>query len=126
MARLIVPFLAILTLATLALAPAAIAADYGGPLIDAHSHVSSATAIDAYVAAMKRHDVRRVLLLGVGGVQKDDPAWIAAAAKKYPDRVLAGAVVPDPMAPDASIRLEAALAGGKGHAVGEIHVRQVS
>lgn len=124
MARLIVPLLAILTLA--ALAPAASAADYAGPLIDAHSHVSSGTAIDAYVAAMKRHDVRRVLLLGVGGVQKDDPAWIAAAVKKHPDRVLAGVVVSDPMAPDAGIRLEAALTKVKAHAIGEIHLRQVS
>ena len=124
MARLIVPLLTILTLG--ALAPAASAADYAGPLIDAHSHVSSTTAVDAYVAAMKRHDVRRVLLLGVGGVQKDDPAWIAAAAKKYPDRVLAGVVVPDPMAPDASIRLEAALTNVKAHAIGEVHLRQVS
>ena len=124
MARLIVPLLAIVTLTVLA--PAASAADYAGPLIDAHSHVSSATAIDAYVAAMKRHDVRRVLLLGVGGVQKDDPTWIAAAAKKHPDRVLAGVVVPDPMAPDASIRLEAALTRVKAHAIGEIHLRQAS
>jgi predicted TIM-barrel fold metal-dependent hydrolase len=124
MARLIVPLFAIITLA--ALAPEASAADYAGPLIDAHSHVSSATAIDAYVAAMKRHDVRRVLLLGVGGVQKDDPAWIAAAAKKHPDRVLVGVVVPDPMAPDASIRLEAALTKVKAHAIGEVHLRQVS
>ena len=124
MARLIVPLLTILTLG--ALAPAASAADYAGPLIDAHSHVSSTTAVDAYVAAMKRHDFRRVLLLGVGGVQKDDPAWIAAAAKKYPDRVLAGVVVPDPMAPDASIRLEAALTNVKAHAIGEVHLRQVS
>src|SRR5712692_11114563 len=92
-----------------ALAPTASAADYAGPLIDAHSHVSSATAIDAYVAAMKRHDVRRVLLLGVGGVQKDDPAWIAAAVTKHGDRVLAAAPVPDPMAPDASLRLKQAL-----------------
>ena len=121
MARLIVTLSAIVMLA----APA-FAADYTGPLIDAHSHVSSATAIDAYVAAMKRHDVRRVILLGVGGIQKDDPAWIAAAAKKYGDRVLAGVPVPDPMAPDAAIRLEAALTKVKAHAIGEIHVRQVS
>ena len=106
--------------------PAAHAADYAGPLIDAHSHVSSAGAIDAYVAAMKRHDVRKVVLLGVGGVQKDDPAWIAAAVKKHGDRVLAGVPVPDPTAPDAAIRLEAALTKIKAHAVGEIHVRQVS
>ena len=108
------------------LASVASAADYTGPLIDAHSHVSSATAIDAYVAAMKRHDVRRVVLLGVGGVQKDDPAWIAAAARKYPEQVLAAVPVPDPLAPDAGKRLEGALARGKAHAIGEIHVRQVS
>jgi predicted TIM-barrel fold metal-dependent hydrolase len=118
---LIVPLLALL-----ASAAPALGADYTGPLIDGHSHVSSAAAIDAYVAAMKRHDVRRVLLLGVGGVQKDDPAWIAAAAKKYPDRVLPAAVVPDPMAADAATRLEAALTRVQAHAIGEIHVRQVS
>jgi len=109
----------------LAVAPGS-AADYAGPLIDAHSHVPSAAAIDAYVEAMKRHDVRRVVLLGVGGVQKDDPAWIAAAARKYPDRVVPGLPVTDPTAPDAATRLDAALTGGKAHAVGEIHVRQVS
>jgi len=109
----------------LAVAPVT-AADYAGPLIDAHSHVPSAAAIDAYVEAMKRHDVRRVVVLGVGGVQKDDPAWIAAAARKYPDRVVPGLPVADPTAPDAAMRLDAALAGGKAHALGEIHVRQVS
>ena len=108
------------------LVPAARAADYAGPLIDAHSHVPNATAIDAYVEAMKRHDVRRVLLLGVGGAQKDDPAWIAAAARKYPDRILIGVPVPDPMAADAGARLEAALGRGKAHAIGEVHLRQVS
>ena len=74
----------------------ALAADYTGPLVDAHSHVPNATAIDAYVAAMKRHNVKKVVLLGVGGVQKQDAAWLAAAAKKYPDRVVAGAPLPDP------------------------------
>ena len=106
--------------------PAARAADYAGPLIDAHSHLPNPTAIDAYVEAMKRHDVRRVLLLGVGGVQKDDPAWIAAAARKYPDRVLPGAPVSDPTAADAGARLEAALGRGKAHAIGEVHLRQLS
>ena len=75
---------------------------------------------------MKRHDVRRVLLLGVGGVQTDDPAWIAGAVKKHPDRVLAAVPVPDPMAPDAAVRLDAALTRVKAHAIGEIHLRQVS
>jgi ABC-type glycerol-3-phosphate transport system substrate-binding protein len=80
----------------LGLAPAARAADYGGPLIDAHSHVPNATAIDAYVAAMKRHNVVKVVLLGVGGRQKDDTIWLTAASKKYPDRVVAGLPLPDP------------------------------
>jgi predicted TIM-barrel fold metal-dependent hydrolase len=106
--------------------PSAGGADYAGPLIDAHSHVPSAAAIDAYVAAMQRHDVRRVVLLGVGGVQKEDAAWIAAAARKHPDRVAPGVPVPDPLAPDAAARLEAALARGRAHAIGEIHLRQVS
>jgi predicted TIM-barrel fold metal-dependent hydrolase len=106
--------------------PAASAANYTGPLIDAHSHVPNATAVGAYVDAMKRHDVRRVILFGVGGVQKDDPAWIAAAVRKHPDRVLPAVPVPDPLAPDAGARLEAALARGRAHAIGEIHLRQVS
>jgi len=63
-------------LALLAAAPAR-AADYAGPMIDAHSHVPNAVAIDAYVEAMKRHNVARVVLLGVGGIQKEDPAWLA-------------------------------------------------
>lgn len=108
------------------LAAAASAADYAGPLVDAHSHVPGATAIDAYVDAMKRHDVRRVILLGVGGAQKDDAAWIAAAARKYPDRVAPALPIADPTAPDAATSVEAALAKGKVHALGEIHVRQVS
>lgn len=104
---------------------AAWAADYAGPLIDAHSHVPGAQAIDAYVAAMKRHDIRKVVLLGVGGVQKDDPAWIAAAAKKYPDQVVPGVPVPDPTSKTASERLDASLKRTKGRVVGEVHVRQV-
>jgi predicted TIM-barrel fold metal-dependent hydrolase len=111
---------------TLAVLPPARAADYTGPLIDAHAHVPNATAIDAYVEAMKRHDVRRVVLLGVGGVQKDDAAWIAAAARKHPDRILVGVPVPDPTAADAGARLEAALGRARAHAIGEVHLRQVS
>jgi predicted TIM-barrel fold metal-dependent hydrolase len=124
MARLIGLLIAIFI--TLGLLAPASAADYTGPLIDAHAHVANATAIDAYVAAMKRHDVRRVLLLGVGGVQKEDPAWIAAAVRKYPDRILPGAPVADPTAPDAAARLDAALTQGKFPAIGEVHLRQVS
>src|SRR6185436_6264605 len=107
-------YVAVALLATLAAAPAW-AADYAGPLVDAHSHVPNAAAIDAYVAAMKRHNVTRVILLGVGGVQKDDAAWIAAAMKKHPDRVVAGQPVADPTAASAAARLD-----------GEIAVRQVS
>jgi predicted TIM-barrel fold metal-dependent hydrolase len=113
-------------LAALAAAGPARAADYTGPIIDAHSHVPNGTAIDAYVAAMKRHNVVKVVLLGVGGVQKDDAAWIAAAAKKYPDLVVMGQPVPDPTSPQAAARLDAELARGGARAVGEIHVRQVS
>ena len=113
-------------LTTMLTAAAAWATDYAGPLIDAHSHVPNATAIDAYVAAMKRHNVSKVILLGVGGVQKDDAAWIAAAVKKYPDRVVAGQPVPDPTLPGAAGRLDAELAKTGARAAGEVHVRQVS
>ncbi|MGH7353948.1 MAG: amidohydrolase family protein [Candidatus Rokuibacteriota bacterium] len=112
--------------ALLAAAATAMAGDYIGPLIDAHSHVPNATAIDAYVAAMKRHGITRVVLLGVGGVQKDDAAWIAAAAKKYPDRVVAGVPVPDPAAADAGVRLDAELKRSRARVAGEVHVRQAS
>jgi predicted TIM-barrel fold metal-dependent hydrolase len=100
-------------------------ADYTGPLIDAHAHLSSAAVIDAYVAAMKRHNVAKVVLLGVGGVQKDDTAWIAAASKKYPELVLPGIPVLDPTSDAQAARLDAALRAG-GRALGEVHVRQVS
>ncbi len=116
---------AIVLLALLAMATPA-AAEYAGPIIDAHSHVPNATAIDAYVAAMKRHKVVKVVLLGVGGVQKDDAAWIAAAAGKYPDLVVAGQPVSDPTSAQAATRLEADLARSRARAAGEIHVRQVS
>lgn len=115
---------AIVLLALLAAAP--VAAEYTGPIVDAHSHVPNATAIDAYAAAMKRHQVRKVVLLGVGGVQKDDAAWIAAAAARYPDLVVVGQPVPDPTSPQAASRLDAALAKRRPGAVGEVHVRQVS
>ncbi len=110
---------------TLATGPA-VAADYTGPLIDAHSHVPNATAIDAYVAAMKRHNLSKVVLLGVGGVQKDDTAWIAVAVKRHPDRVIAGLPLPDPTSDVAAERLGAELKKGGARAIGEVHVRQVS
>ena len=114
-------------LASVALLPCPSAgADYAGPLIDAHSHVYSAKAIDAYVAAMKRHGVTKVLLLGVGAVQKDDPAWITAAVKKDPDLVLPALPLGDPLSAAVPARLEEALATGGYRAVGEVHVRQVS
>jgi predicted TIM-barrel fold metal-dependent hydrolase len=116
---------AVLLAALTAAAPAG-AADYAGPLVDAHSHLPNATAIDAYVAAMKRHKVVKVVLLGVGGVQKDDAAWLAAAARKYPDQVVIGQPVADPTSPQAAARLDAELGKSGARAVGEIHVRQVS
>ena len=102
------------------------AAEYTGPIIDAHSHVPNATAIDAYVAAMKRHKIVKVVLLGVGGVQKEDAAWISAAVRKYPDLVVGGQPVPDPTSPQAASRLEADLAKSRAPVAGEVHVRQVS
>jgi predicted TIM-barrel fold metal-dependent hydrolase len=121
------PLAAALGLLVVALAaPGEAGAPYTGPLIDAHAHVPNAAAIDAYVAAMKRHGVSRVVLLGVGAVQKDDPAWIAAAARKYPDHVVPGVPLPDPTSPSAAARLEAQLSSGAGRAVGEAHIRQVS
>jgi predicted TIM-barrel fold metal-dependent hydrolase len=113
-------------LAVVAAARPAAAVDYAGPLTDAHSHVPSATAIDTYAAAMKRHDVRRVVLLGVGGVQKEDAAWLAAAARKYPDRVVAGQPLPDPTSSDAATRLDSELGRSGAHVVGEVHIRQLS
>jgi predicted TIM-barrel fold metal-dependent hydrolase len=114
-------------LLALALAAPAWALDpvYHGPIIDAHSHVPNATAIDAYVAAMKKHHITKVVLLGVGGVQKDDLAWIGAAAKKYPGVVIAGAPVADPT--DAGVAKAAqALDALKARALGEVHGRQLS
>jgi predicted TIM-barrel fold metal-dependent hydrolase len=121
------PLVALLVAAALALLPLApaAAADYAGPLIDAHSHLPNATAIDAYVAAMKRNNISKVVLLGVGAVQKQDATWIAAAARKYPDRVIAGVPLGDPTG-DAATRLDAELARSKAPVVGEAHVRQVS
>src|SRR3972149_4309981 len=84
---------------------------------------------------MKRHNVSRVVLLAVGGEQKDDPAWLAAAALKYPDRVIAGlplphpahagAAPPAPAADGAAARLDAALEKSRARVVGEVHMRQV-
>lgn len=101
-------------------------AQYAGPLIDAHSHLPGARAIDAYAAAARRHNVARVVLLGVGGVQENDGAWIAAAARQYPDLVVAGLPVPDPLDPAAAEQLEAELARTGARALGEVHVRQPS
>jgi len=116
---------ALLFLAGLLASGNAGAADYQGPIIDAHSHVPNASAIDAYVTAMKKHNVSRVVLLGVGGAQKDDVAWIAAAAKKYPGLVVPGAPVADPT--DAGVAKAAdALDRLKARALGEVHERQVS
>jgi predicted TIM-barrel fold metal-dependent hydrolase len=117
---------AVLTALALLVPVASLRAEpYGGPMIDAHSHVPNAAAIDAYAAAMKRHNVTRVLLLGVGGVQKDDATWIAAAAKKHSALVVAGAPVADPS--DAGVAKAAAALDALGaRALGEVHGRQVS
>jgi predicted TIM-barrel fold metal-dependent hydrolase len=122
---LLTTLIALVAFVTVVALPAR-AADYAGPMIDAHSHLPSAAAIDAYVAAMKRHDVSKVVLLGVGGVQRQDAEWIGAAARKYPDRVIRGTPVPDPTSNAAAAGLDAALGDGQARALGEVHVRQVS
>ena len=104
--RIVLTTLAGLVLSACVAGGPAWGADYNGPLIDAHSHVPNATAIDAYVAAMKRHNVLKVVLLGVGGLQKDDPAWLSAASRKYPDRVVAGLPLADPTSERAVSQLE--------------------
>jgi predicted TIM-barrel fold metal-dependent hydrolase len=75
---------------------------------------------------MKRHNVRKVLLLGVGGVQKQDVEWIATAAERHPDRIIQGAPVPDPLGPGQASRLDALLGSGRYRAAGEVHLRQES
>ena len=105
--------------------PAA-AGDYTGPLIDAHSHVPNPIAIDAYVAAMKRHNVRKVVLLGVGGTQPDEGAWIEAAGRKYPDLVAIGLRIPDPTNMAAAGQLDVELARTKARVMGEVHIREAS
>src|SRR2546428_557008 len=118
--------LALTLLAALAVVGPAAAADYTGPLIDAHSHLPNATAIDAYVAAMKRHNVRKVVLLGVGGVQPDEVEWIEAAVKKYSDHVSVVGHVPDPATMAAAGQLDVELARTKARVMGEVHIRQAS
>jgi predicted TIM-barrel fold metal-dependent hydrolase len=99
---------------------------YAGPLIDAHSHLYGPDAIEPLFAAMERHRIERVALLGVGGVQKDDRSWIGRAAERHRDRVIPVAPVPDPLAPDAARRLEKDLADGRYRGAGEVHVHQAS
>ena len=106
--------------------PAEAAEPYAGPLIDAHSHLPNLHVLEALIAAMDRHHVSRVALLGVGGVQKDDVAWIETAIRRFPDRVIPFAPVPDPLADDAAKRLDALLATGRFKGAGEVHVHQVS
>ena len=101
------------------------AADYNGPLIDAHSHLPNSTAIDAYVAAMKRHNVLKVVLLGAGGLQTNDTAWLTAASRKYPERVIAGLPLPDPTSESVVSQLELQLDRGKPRVIGEVLMRQV-
>ena len=104
--------------------PAAAVDYYTGPLIDAHGHLPNATVIDVYIAAMKRHNIRKVMLLGVGGVQPAETEWIEAAQKKYPDLVAAAARVPDPTHMAAAGQLDVELARTKARVMGEAHIRQ--
>jgi len=106
--------------------PAAAADSYTGQLIDAHAHLPNATAIDAYVAAMRRHNVTKVVLLGVGGAQPQEQDWIDAAVKKYPDLVAGGVRVPDPTKMAAAGQLDVELSRTKARVMGEVHIRQAS
>jgi Tat protein secretion system quality control protein TatD with DNase activity len=111
----------------LALLPATVAAaDYDGPLIDAHAHLPDAKAIDTYVDAMKRHGIRKVVLLGSGGVQRQDAEWIAAAVRSYPEMVVPGVPVPDPTRPDAAGQLDVELARTKARVMGEVDLRHAA
>jgi predicted TIM-barrel fold metal-dependent hydrolase len=118
--------LALFATLPLVLSAALASAEYQGPIIDAHSHLPNLQVLDPYVQAMVKHRVEKVLLLGVGGVQKQDAEWIAAAAKKYPDRILQAAPVPDPLSAAEAGRLDALLANSAYRALGEVHLRQVS
>jgi predicted TIM-barrel fold metal-dependent hydrolase len=112
--------------AWLGLASVVVAGPYTGPLIDAHSHLPGPKVIDAFVDAMRENNVSRVIMLGVGGLQKEDPAWITAAARKYQRSVVPGVPVPDPEAPDAAANLDADITRMKARIVGEVHVRKLS
>ena len=101
------------------------AADYSGPLIDVHSHLPGPRVLDAYVEAMAHHGVVKVVLLGVGGEQKDDAVWLAAAARKHPERVIPGLPLADPGDARAADRLDADLTRTAARIVGEVHLRQV-
>jgi predicted TIM-barrel fold metal-dependent hydrolase len=118
--------LATLLLAALATAAPAFAADYTGPLIDAHAHLPDGAAIDDYVAAMKRHNIRKAVLLGLGGMQPDEAAWLEAAVKKYPDLVTAGVRVADPTSMAAAGQLDVDLARTKARVMGEVHIRHAA
>jgi predicted TIM-barrel fold metal-dependent hydrolase len=116
----------VLSLLLAVLAPVSAAGgDYTGPIIDAHAHLPNARAIDRYVAAMKRHNVSKVVLLGVGGLQEEDAEWIAAAAEAYPDEVVPAQPVPDPLRGDAAGTLDVELARTKARVMGEAQLRHL-
>jgi predicted TIM-barrel fold metal-dependent hydrolase len=101
------------------------AAEYRGRIIDAHAHLPARHAIDTYVEAMKRHNVAKVVLLGVGSAQRHDAAWIAAAARKHPSRVIPGLPLPHPTTQQAADQVAAGLAKRGARVVGEVHIRHV-
>ena len=75
---------------------------------------------------MKRHHIRKVVLLGVGGLQREEAEWIEAAARKYPDLVAAGVRIPDPTNMAAAGQLDVELARTKARVMGEAHIRHVA
>jgi predicted TIM-barrel fold metal-dependent hydrolase len=125
--RRLLCFLTVTALTALAAQPPGKAqTGYLGPIIDSHSHLPNLQVLDAYVRAMEKHGVTKVLFLGVGGVQKQDAEWIGAAAKRYPGKILQAAPVPNPSHPGQAKALDDLLATGRYRAAGEVHVRQLS
>jgi Tat protein secretion system quality control protein TatD with DNase activity len=117
---------ALVVLALISVGAVARAEEYTGPIIDAHSHLSGPRVIDEYVEAMRQNNVIRVILLGLGGAQKQDPLWIGAAARKYPRSVVPAVPLLNPDAPDAATQLDADITRTKARIVGEVDIRHVA
>jgi predicted TIM-barrel fold metal-dependent hydrolase len=118
---------ALLTLiATGTIAAGANRGEYRGRLIDVHTHLTDATAIDAYVAGMKRHRIARVIVLGAGDARPSEARWLRAAARKYPSRVIAALPLADPTGENAAERLDRLLTTRGSRVIGEVDIHHVA